>query len=175
MTKFPESTYRILACQEFTEGVFDTDLIVDWAIEMLEHGYETDSLLILAGMPKPVNSFEVFPYLSSALKELGLKPLTGDDAIIAYIWTVVCELIDSESVGDPLYFINDFYEWFRDDDAKVIQGFCRLYYAWSCFDNGEQGVDMDIYWKGVTEDNLEQLLKDYAKDWCKQHRPQLPF
>lgn len=173
MTKFPESTYRILACQEFTDGVFDNDLIVDWAIEMLQYGYETDSLLILAGMTKPVNSFEVFPYLSSALKELGLTPLTGESAVIAYAWSCAQQINKGASIGLVLKEVSDLYVQLGME-AKPIEDFYYLYNAWFSYLYGSEDFYISIYWKGATRDNVVQLATDYAKDWCEQHRPQLP-
>lgn len=174
MTKFPESTYRILACQEFTEGVFDNDLIVDWAIEMLEYGYETDSLLILAGMPKPVNSFEVFPYLSSALKELGLTPLTGESAVIAYAWSCAQQINKGLPIGDVLKEVSGLYVQLGME-AKPIEDFYYLYNAWFCYDYGDDDFYISIYWKGATRDNVVQLATDYARRWCEQHRTALPI
>ena len=36
----------------------DFDQSIDWTVEMLSIGYETSSLLILAGISKPTNFFE---------------------------------------------------------------------------------------------------------------------
>ena len=44
-------TSRILAYKELKD--FNIDQAVDWAIEMLYLGYETPSILILAGISKP--------------------------------------------------------------------------------------------------------------------------
>lgn len=49
-------TSKMLAYQYLKD--FNIDQVIDWAIEMLQKGYETPSLLILAGISKPTNFFE---------------------------------------------------------------------------------------------------------------------
>ena len=46
----------MLAYQHLND--FNNDQTVDWALEMLTLGYDTPSLLILAGISKPTNFFE---------------------------------------------------------------------------------------------------------------------
>ena len=45
--------------------------IVAWAMEMLEEGYDTESLVILAGLMKPLFRQEVEHYFKHAIRELG--------------------------------------------------------------------------------------------------------
>lgn len=60
---------------------FDIDQSIDWAVEMLSLGYETPSLLILAGFSKPTNFFEAEKYLLSSLNEIGIALPGKSDAI----------------------------------------------------------------------------------------------
>jgi len=48
-------TYKVVAYQSVSD--YDMDECVDWAIEMIELGYDTENLIILAGLTKPVNYF----------------------------------------------------------------------------------------------------------------------
>lgn len=45
---------------------------------MLELGYESQSLLILAGITKPTNYFEIIDYLKKALAELNMTLKNGE-------------------------------------------------------------------------------------------------
>ena len=56
----------------FHNGIeqFNYDLTVDWAIDLLKSGIETDNIFMLASFSKPVNSDEVKPYLSAVLNDL---------------------------------------------------------------------------------------------------------
>ena len=51
------STYKILKEKAFNANVDES--WIDWAIEMMEAGYEADSLYQLAGTMKPYNQFEL--------------------------------------------------------------------------------------------------------------------
>ena len=62
MNKYPDSTYTILTYKEF-ESRFHFDYAVDWAVEMLEYGYETEHLLMLA-------KFRIFLKNDKMLKHL---------------------------------------------------------------------------------------------------------
>ena len=59
MTNFPHkvvSTYRVLMKKAFNEDIDET--WIDWAIEMIREGYESDNLYILAGINKPYHQFD---------------------------------------------------------------------------------------------------------------------
>lgn len=75
-------TYKVVAYSDLTN--INGDDCIDWAIEMLELNYETPSLLILAGLTKPTNQFEVRDYLKKALSELKLDEKNGDNATLSY-------------------------------------------------------------------------------------------
>jgi len=66
-----ELTYKVVALSEVIQ--LNPNECVDWAIEMLEHGYETPNLIMLAGCDKSTSYFEIKSYLEDAIKELGLK------------------------------------------------------------------------------------------------------
>ena len=64
---------------------FNTDECVDWAFEMVNIGYETPTLLMLAEFNKPTNYFQTIEYLQECMKEVELEPGTGDQAIIVIV------------------------------------------------------------------------------------------
>lgn len=51
------STYKILKAKAFNEDIDES--WVDWAFEMMEAGYQSDNLYMLAGVTKPYNQFEL--------------------------------------------------------------------------------------------------------------------
>jgi hypothetical protein len=73
-------TSKMLAYQHLKN--FDIDQAIDWAVEMLSLGYETPSLLILAGISKPTNFFEAEKYLLRSINELGIELPEEHDAIV---------------------------------------------------------------------------------------------
>ena len=62
---------------------FDYSLVVDWAINSMERGVQNESMLMLASFSKPVDSFEIKPYLYHALKDLGLEEKYGEWSVVA--------------------------------------------------------------------------------------------
>lgn len=72
MNSYPDSNYKMLAYAS-PYITFHFDDAVDWACEMLEYGYDTPHLLMLAAITKPTNRLECEYYLENALKELNLK------------------------------------------------------------------------------------------------------
>jgi hypothetical protein len=57
MTNTSTSTYRILKAAALNEDIEES--WIDWALEMMEAGYESDNLHMLAGMMQPFDQFEL--------------------------------------------------------------------------------------------------------------------
>jgi hypothetical protein len=62
---------------------------VDWAIGMLERGFESRSLLMLAGMTPPLHHFEIRDLRDRALEEMGLPERHIEDPVTAYVVAMV--------------------------------------------------------------------------------------
>jgi hypothetical protein len=66
----PPSTKEILAYR--TPNRVVDERWVDWAVSMLEQGYDTPHLRVLAGESPPFNQFEMVALADRAFEELGL-------------------------------------------------------------------------------------------------------
>lgn len=155
-------TYKIVAYPHL-ESVNGDDC-VDWAIEMLQAGYETPSTLILAGLSKPTNQFEVKDYLKSALRELKLDEKTGDDATISYSSYYIIKIARGEEIKRNLGMVYEFctsrhYE-------KIIFDFYLLYWAWGDLDYGNE---YQHYWPEADKNNIEQIVIDTARKWVLEN------
>ena len=64
------STYRVLMKKAFNEDIDES--WVEWALEMMEAGYESDNLYILAGLSKPYNHFELQELTDKVFADLNL-------------------------------------------------------------------------------------------------------
>ena len=95
-------TYKVVSYSDLT--TVNGDDCVDWAIEMLQLGHDTPSLLILAGLTKPTNQFEVRDYLKRALGELELDEKTGDNATLSYSSYYITKIAKGENVDASLYY-----------------------------------------------------------------------
>lgn len=157
-------TSRILAYKELKD--FNIDQAVDWAIEMLYLGYETPSILILAGISKPTNFFETEKCLLDSLKELGIAVPEKHEAILGYCKYLIAQISRSISVKANLYELHNVANTIDRDDS--IFDFYLFYWAWVDLDYGEVYQD---YIPEATIDNIEELLINRAIEWLKDYPP----
>ncbi len=162
-------TNKILAYREIS--VFDMNDAIDWAVDMLKLGYETPSLLILAGISKPTDFYESENYLKSSLRELNLKLFKREDAILNYCAFYIEKMAIGENVKDNLYHIYNIAN--SIDDNKHIYKFYLLYWAWGDFDYGQE---YSPYWGKSNPSNIEQVVIEEAKKWlCLPLLAKSPF
>ena len=155
-------TSRILAYKQL-QG-FNIDQAVDWAVEMLCLGYETPSILILAGISKPTNFFETEKHLLDSLKELGITLPEKHEAILGYCKYLIGQISQSISVRANLYELHKVADTTERDDS--IFDFYLFSWAWADL---EYGQAYQHYVPEVTKDNIEELLISRAIEWLKDN------
>ena len=140
----------------FHNGIeqFNYDLTIDWAIDLLKSGIETDNIFMLASFSKPVNSDEVKPYLSAVLNDLKIEEKEGDEAIFALINYYTSNIISDNSIRSNL---NSLYELFLEKNSSLnndqygLMPFYLLYHSWGSLEE----IGENFYYKGVDMDNIE--------------------
>ena len=157
-----ELTYKVVAYSDLT--TLNGDDCVDWAIEMLQLGHDTPSLLILAGLTKPTNQFEVRDYLKRALSELELDEKTGDDATLSYSSYYIAKIAKGEDVKINLGLVYEFCK--ARDYEEVIYDFYLLYWAW---DDLDYGNEHQHYWPGADKSNIERVVIETAEKWVLEN------
>src|ERR1044071_8403068 len=88
-----KSTYRVLA-----DKVLQQDTIEEWkdcSLEMMMAGFESEHLIILAGLMPPMNRFEFSEIVNKALKELSLDTGTPDEIIYGYVHYLIIEALNA--------------------------------------------------------------------------------
>jgi hypothetical protein len=92
------STYKILKEKAFNSDI--SEAWVDWAIEMIGAGYESENLYELAGISRPYNQFELHDLTSKVLKDLELD-FSNKELTIMFIRIIVetCEILCFGSVS----------------------------------------------------------------------------
>jgi hypothetical protein len=160
MLQVSELTYQVAACTEVPN--FNTDICVDWAFDMVSLGFDTPSLLMLAGLDKPTNYFQAVEYLKEALRELNIRSKSGDEAIISYSSYFITKMAKGENIKENLKEVYKFCQVM--DYQRLIYDFYLLYWAWGDLD---YGLDMQHYWDGATKDNIETIVIDISKRWLK--------
>lgn len=158
-----ELTYKIVSFQDIQK--IDTDECVDWAVEMIELGYESPTLNMLSSFTKPTNYFEVIGYLTKTIKELGLQLKSGDDAILSYISYYIHQIAKEIRVRENLSLIYEFCQ-FRDYE-ELVYDFYLLFWAWDHLDYEDN--EYNHYWNGARRENIEQIVIDEAKKWIEKN------
>lgn len=168
MNSYPDSTYKILAyASPYIQFGFDE--AVDWACKMLEYGYDTPHLLMLAAITKPTGSFECEYYLEHALKELRLKKVNNVVATIFAVWPEVNRIANGERVRHNLTKI--YQQHSIDQPNNYLSDFAHLYWAWDNLD--DYGVQWYWHDDNLTRDTIEQFIVNYAKNWVEKYRPEI--
>lgn len=164
MTKpISELTYKIVAFPEIQQ--VDTNESIDWAIEMMELGHESPTLLMLASFNKPTNYFEVIDYVKATVKELGLEMKSGDDAILSYASYFVHQIAKEQRVRENLTELYKFCQ--MRDYEDLVYDFYLLYWAWDDLDY--EDTEFNHYWDGARRENIKQIVIDEAKKWIEKN------
>lgn len=122
------------------------------ALQSLEKGLESESLLILAGMNDRDNIFEIREYLSSTLKELSVKSYESLDA--AYI------------------LANCYVNKVKSGELNIIDGISRI--KNECWDNCQNLIDSNEYlYDGIQFERIIGAWYEYYEideqiQWVKE-------
>ena len=147
------STYKILK-----EKVFNSDIDeswVDWAIEMMEAGYEADSLYQLAGTLKPYNQFELQVLTTQVLKDLRLDYSDKSRALKNYVYFLITLNLDkSENYYKVLREFRDIY--YELDMGSEYQDLALLYWA----KDDLLYAEYQHYWDGANRENIDTIIRD---------------
>ena len=133
---------------------------IDWAYDMLEAGFETENLVMLAGEIEPFNQFELQSLADKVLKELNL---TWDDRQQVYK-NYVCYLV-SEALDEKLKAVNVLSALkdicIANDYEPYLYDFYSLYFAYEDLRYSEN----QWYWNGATRENIDVVIKQYFMEW----------
>ncbi|MEL6676859.1 MAG: hypothetical protein AAFR61_31915 [Bacteroidota bacterium] len=159
-----ELTYKIVAFAEIKQ--VDTNESIDWANEMMELGYESPTLFMLAGFNKPTHYFEVIDYVTDSVRELGLEMKKGEEAILSYASYFLLQIAKSHKVRENLTALYEFCQ--MKDYKDMVYDFYLLYWAWNDLDYEDN--EFNHYWGGARRANIEKLVIDEAKEWIEKHK-----
>ncbi|RYZ27993.1 MAG: hypothetical protein EOO10_11010 [Chitinophagaceae bacterium] len=155
------STYKVLKAKAFNENIDET--WIDWALEMIEAGYESENLYMLAGETKPYNQFALQELTNKVLKDLNLEYSDKDAVIRDYVYYLI-----SSSVDRP----ETYYKTLRElknicielDMDSQYMDFYLLYFA-----KDDLLVDeVQWYWDGATRENIDQIISERFKNWLNE-------
>jgi hypothetical protein len=155
------STYKILADKVLNLSV--DERWIDWAIEMIEAGFDSEHLYILAGITKPFNQFELQDLTTKVFNELNLDFSNKDQVIKDYVYYLIAKAIDKPSIF--LKTLGEIKSFYIDFEFRDYQDFYLLYFA-KC-DLLEQ--DCQFYWDGAFRENIDQVINEKLISWKAQY------
>ena len=152
-------TYKVVALSEVTQ--LDQNECINWAMEMLELGYESPSLLILSACDKSSSYFEIKSYLEDAVNELGFKIKTGDSGVISYSYYFINEISLKRNVRSNL---TELYRFCQQRDYEgIIHEFYLLYWAWDQIEYDD--TNDNHYWAGMNKGSIKDTVIRIANSW----------
>ena len=137
---------------------------VDWAVSMLLCGYDSPSLMVLAGESQPFNQFELRALVGDTLTELDL-PIDANIDCLAKKYA--CELVNAMISGEkPSPFVlRTLYNLCVDMDyVDYLFPFYLLFYA----QDDLRQADRQYYWPDMDRTNVEQVIQEYAQEWLAE-------
>ena len=155
-----ESTPEILLWKILDHSV--DEQWVEWAVEMMVAGYETEHLVELAGISKPYNQFELKELTDRVFEELNIDLSHPDKIIQQYITFIARGVLNKDRpLLTGLRVLNKLYiELGHHDD---LQGFYLLYYA----KEDLMVQTQQWYWEGAYRHNIDQICHDRLKASCR--------
>jgi hypothetical protein len=142
---------------------FDYSKAVDWAIDLIRKGKETDNVLMLASFSKPIDRFEISPYVTNVLQDLGLEELDYKSAVIAETHYHLNEILNDREIRKNLQYL---YQLCIDNDYESgLMNFYLIYHGW---DELEE-IGVNYYFEGADLNNIEEELKKEATKWIDKY------
>lgn len=159
------STYKIL-CYRVLEWPIDKEWI-DWAIEMIQAGFETENLLYLASFDLTENQFKLQEVANKAFKELHLDLSDRMRVINNYVnYTIEIALSRKIDYYSALNTLNGLYLGSLD----FLSDFNQLYWAKYDLIASENTWE----WPGANRDNIDSIIENYFKNWQAQFQNGAP-
>jgi hypothetical protein len=159
------STYKILKAKAFNENIDET--WIDWALEMMEAGYQSDNLYMLAGETKPFNQFELHELTRKVLEDLGFSYADKDAVLRNYIYYLISTSVDRpETYLKTLRELKNICQDLDLDTAYM--DFYLLYYAKEDLTADE----VQWYWDGANRENIDEIIQERFRKWMTEFEQQ---
>lgn len=142
---------------------FDYSKAVDWAIDLIRQGKETENVLMLASFSEPIDRFEIRPYVTNVLNDFGLEELDYKSAVIAETHYHLNEILNDRQIRKNLQSL---YQLCVDNDYESgLMNFYLIYHGW---DELEE-IGVNYYFEGADLDSIEEVLKKEARKWIDKY------
>jgi hypothetical protein len=156
--KYVTSTYKIvygLTLDNYVEQEW-----IDWALEMLSAGYESESILYLDSFDLYDKMLGLRETINKALKDIGIDHSNHEMIIKSYADYIIESALNKEvSVTQALSMLKQMC--LEQNWPKYLINFYSLYHA-----KIELGYsDSQYAWEGANKNNIDQIINKYFLDW----------
>lgn len=142
---------------------FDYDLAIDWAVELIQNGIESENVLIVASFSKPVDREEIKPYISGALQELNLTEKYGNYSITANAHYHLDQILNDYKIRENL---NELHRLCLSAGYKKgLMPFYLLHHGWCELEE----IGVNYCFEGADLDNIEIVIKKQAQIWIDKY------
>ena len=160
------STFKILMEKSFNSDIDET--WINWAMEMMEVGFENENLFILAGISKPYNQFELQDLTTKILTELNLEFTNQNLVIKNYVYYLISNSIyKTETYLETLLELKNICIELNLEHNYM--NFYLLYFAKD--DLVEQ--EYQHYWNDANRENIDEIITENYKNWKTEYETEL--
>ena len=153
-----KSTAAVLAFKALNRNI--DKYWVDWAVDMLVAGFDTENLIILAGESQPFNQFELQKLTDKVFGELHFDYSDKEKTIKNYVYYLVCEGLNGGiAIIKVLGSLKDLCVELDYED--YLYDFYLLYFA----KDDLSYSDNQWYWKGANKDNIDVIIWESLTKW----------
>lgn len=157
---------------KYISGNLRTDQLPAIAYAALEEGWDSPSLIILAGLEKNETAFQIEHYFNRALEELNIPVPDKRQAALQYMHALVEEILDGQreiiqGTKEIVRNILHRYESISEDKVFVFDG---IFFekAYGLLDKYDEIAAADIPWQ--KEKTNEELMIDVKAELLKELR-----
>jgi hypothetical protein len=129
---------------------------------MLERGFDSRTLRVLAGITPPLNHFEIAELRDRALDEASPAEIAVADPVTSFVRELVADALAGRKALGPV-FCEISQLAIELGYPRELQAFYNLRFAWEDL----QISDVQWYWVGATRENIEQLMRDEAERFAR--------
>lgn len=155
-----EEELNLLLAYQLLYGSFDNQKCIEWSINMMQQGINSENLSILAGLD-PRDSYSVEYYVQKIIIEFGLnKNLDEEDLFRKYVFNIAQQVIDAQlSPQEGLSILYNLIlqcSQYNFDTAIIYQ----FYYL------SEDIESLDYcthYYTGLTDENKDEAIVNEMK------------
>lgn len=144
---------------------------IDWSINMLKAGYETENLIILAGEDLHCNPFEFAALTDKVFEELQLNEIDSNSIFIVYSIFIVKQALQSPDKNKIATALANLEQQCVDNEYNT---FLYDFYLLSNALGELEELGEQWYWNdpSLTKENWYEYTLNYFKQWIENPSPQ---